>query len=221
MPMPPALHNALHLIKHQGWTAFTWLGDSGLLLPVAALITLWLAASRRTWPTALLWLVLFGAGSMAVLVSKLAFIGWGIGIASLDFTGFSGHSALAASVWPVVLWLLASRAPHWTRVSLVCLGALLAAGIGVSRLVLDAHSPSEVIAGLALGWAVSGAFLVLQRRQGHPSLRGTLVAVSLMLLAALRDPGVPAPTQNLLERIAVRLSGAERPYTREDLRARR
>ena len=219
--MPSALHDALHLIRVETWIAFTWLGDSGLLLPMAVLITLWLAASRRTWPTALLWLVLFGAGSMAVLVSKLAFMGWGIGNARLDFTGFSGHSALAASIWPVALWLLASRARHRIRVALVFFGWALAGGIGLSRLALDAHSPSEVISGLALGWAVGAAFLVLQRRQGHPSVRGTLVAVSLMLVAALGDPGVPAPTQHLLERIAVRLSGAERPYTRADLHARR
>lgn len=219
--LPPALQSALHLIRHEGWVAFTWLGDSGLLLPLALLITLWLAASRRTWPTALLWVLLFGAGCMAVLLSKLAFMGWGIGIASLDFTGFSGHSAMAASVWPVALWLFAARARHGTRVALVCLGWLLAGGIGVSRLVLDAHSPAEVVTGLALGFAVSASFLALQRRSGHPSMRGTLVVASLLLLVALRDPGVPAPTQHLLERIAVRLSGTERPFTREDLRAGR
>lgn len=219
--MPPALRDALRVIHQEAWVTFTWLGDSGLLLPMAVLITLWLAASRRTWPTALLWMVLFGAGSTVVLVSKLAFLGWGVGIASLDFTGFSGHSALAASVWPVALWLFASRASHRTRLVLVYAGWLLAGGIGLSRLALDAHSPSEVIAGLTLGWAVSASFLTLQRRRGHPSLRGTLVAVSLMLVAALRDPGVPAPTQDLLEQMAVSLSGAERPYTRDDLAAGR
>jgi len=216
-----ALRDSFDTVHHEAWFTFTWLGDSGLLLPMAVLIALWLMTSRRTWPTALLWLVLFGAGCMVVLVSKLAFLGWGVGIASLDFTGFSGHSALAASVWPVALWLFASRASHRTRIVAACCGWLLALGIGVSRLVLDAHSPAEVIAGLLLGGAVSAAFLAWQRRRGHPSLRGTLVALSLLLVFALRDPGVPAPTQDLLERIAMALSGAARPFTREDLHAGR
>ena len=30
---------------------------------------------------------------------KLAFMGWGIGIRELDFTGFSGHTALSTAFW--------------------------------------------------------------------------------------------------------------------------
>jgi len=216
-----ALRESLRAIPDEAWHAFTWLGDSGLLLPLAVVIALWLLASRRTWPTAFLWMLLFGTGSLLVLVSKLAFMGWGVGSIYFNFTGFSGHSALAASVWPVALWLLASRARHGVRIAAACFGWLLALGIGISRLALDAHSVTEVVSGLAIGMAVSGAFLALQRRRGHPSLRVTLVAASLLVLLALRDPGAPAPTQDLLEQIAVALSGAERPYTREDMHAGR
>ena len=70
----------------------------------------------------------FGAASLVVLVSKLAFLGWGIGSARLNFTGFSGHTMLSAAVWPVALWLVASRATHRTRVALAVLGWALAAG---------------------------------------------------------------------------------------------
>jgi len=216
-----ALRESLRAIPDEAWHAFTWLGDSGLLLPLAVVIALWLFASRRTWPTALLWVLLFGTGALLVLVSKLAFMGWGIGSNYFNFTGFSGHSALAASIWPVALWLLASRARHRVRIAAACVGWLLALGIGISRLALDAHSVAEVVSGLAIGLAVSGAFLALQRRRGHPSLRVTLVAASLLMLLALRDPGTPAPTQDLLEQIAVALSGAERPYTRDDMHAGR
>ncbi len=181
------------------------------------MIALWLAVARPTRGVALLWALLFGLCGGIVLASKLAFMGWGIGSARFDFTGFSGHTALAASVWPVALWLIASRWGHRVRVTAAMVGWMLAAGIGVSRLVLEAHSVSEVAAGYALGVAISGVFLMLQHRRPHPELRATLVVASLMLPIAVLPPGRPAPTQDALELIAVRLSGAERPFTREDL----
>lgn len=200
-----------------GWHEFTWLGDSGLLLPAAALIALWLAVARRTWPGALLWCAVFGVGSALVLASKLAFMGWGVGSARLDFTGISGHTMLAASVWPVALWLLASRWGHGARVALACAGWLLALGIGLSRLAVEAHSLSEVLAGYALGMLVSGLFLAVQHRRPHPRLRWSLVLLSLVLPMVVQRPGASAPTQQLIERVALRLSGAERVFTREDL----
>ena len=199
------------------WHEFTWLGDSGLLLPAALLIALWLMVSRSTWSGAFLWCAAFGFGSGLVLVSKLAFLGWGVGSARLDFTGFSGHTMLSASVWPVVLWLMASRWGHGARVALASAGWLLALGIGLSRLAVQAHSISEVLAGYALGVAVSGIFLAVQHGRPHPQLRWPLVVLSLALPMAFQGPGTPAPTQDLLERIAQRLSGAERVFTRDDL----
>ncbi len=205
---------AAHLLS---WDAFTWLGDSSLLLPAALWIALWLLIARRTWPAALLWVLLFGACASLVLVSKLAFMGWGIGSARFDFTGFSGHTTLSASVWPVALWLLASRWGHAPRVALAGAGWVLALGIGLSRLVLQAHSFTEVLAGYLLGFGVSVTFLAIQHGRPHPQVRWPLVAVSLALPLVFLRPGAPAPTHHLLERVAVRLSGADRPFTRDDL----
>ena len=199
------------------WQGFTWLGDSGLLLPAAFLIMLWLLVARRTWPGALLWAGVFGCGSAIVLVSKLAFMGWGIGSARFDFTGFSGHTTLSASVWPVALWLMASRWGHAPRVALACAGWFLALTIGLSRLVLQAHSISEVLAGYVLGTAVSATFLAVQHRRPHPRLWWPAVLLSLALPLLVLRPGAPAPTQHLLERIAMRLAGTDRVFTRDDL----
>ena len=204
-------------VPHASWRNFTWLGDSGLMLPAALMITVWLALSRKTWPSAALWVLLFGFGASLILVSKLAFMGWGIGSARFNFTGFSGHTAISASVWPVMLWLVSSRAARWQRAALVLFAWALAAAIGVSRLALMAHSVSEVVAGLALGMLVSGTFLVLQHRKQHPQLWWPVVVVSFLMPLLVQAPGAPAPTQNLLEQIAVNLAGIERPYTREDM----
>ena len=89
-----AIWQAILSVPQSAWWDVTWFGDSGLLLPAAALIALWLASSRRTWPAAALWIVIFGAASTVVLVSKLAFLGWGVGSARFNFTGISGHTML-------------------------------------------------------------------------------------------------------------------------------
>ena len=215
--MRDAAWRVIQSVPGEFWRGITWLGDSGLLLPMALLIALWLASSRRTWPSAALWIAVFGAASALVLLSKLAFLGWGIGSARMNFTGISGHTMLAASIWPVALWLVVSRGPHRLRVMVAVAGWLLAAGIGLSRLGIYAHSWSEVTSGYLLGVATSATFLALQRGMPHPALRGWLVVLSLMLPMVHAEPGDAAPTQGLLERVAIRLSGVDRPFTRADL----
>jgi membrane-associated phospholipid phosphatase len=201
--------------------AITWFGDSGFLLPVSLWITAWLGLPPATRGSAGRWVVLFGLGCSMILASKLAFLGWGIGIAEIDFTGFSGHTALSASIWPVAGWLVTSQQGHRVRVTAAVLGLVFAAAIGASRLVLHAHSPSEVAAGFVLGAAVSGLFLWWQHRSPHPRLSWMLVVLSLATPALLQRPGSAAPTQDALEVIAMRLAGTDRVYTRADLLARR
>ncbi|XBS68548.1 phosphatase PAP2 family protein [Acerihabitans sp. KWT182] len=194
-------------------------GDTMLLLPCAVIIVallLWKAETRRT---SLQWLLLIGAAGAIVIVSKLAFLGWGIGSRTLDFTGFSGHSALSASIWPVLIWILASRVSRRLRLAAVACGYLLALAIGVSRVILHAHSVSEVIAGLTLGFAISTSFLLMQYSRGtrirHLSA-GQLTAVLLLPLLLVMQ-GKKAPTQSLLEQIALTIAPIHHVYTRSDL----
>ena len=88
-----------------------------------------------------------------VAISKLAFMVWGVGLPGLDFTGLSGHSAMAALVWPALLGLLAGRGGRVWRLCGATLGTLLAAAVAWSRVALHAHSASEVVLGFALGAA--------------------------------------------------------------------
>ncbi|HHB1427682.1 TPA: phosphatase PAP2 family protein [Serratia odorifera] len=199
------------------WHFLTFFGDSTLLLPSAAIVFILLllspASSKRTWQ----WVMLFGAVGGVVCISKLAFMGWGIGSREFDFTGFSGHSALSASIWPVMLWLLTGRFPTTVRRLAIIVGYLLAFAVGYSRLMIHVHSTSEVVTGLALGVIVSATFLFLQRGVEPPrlSLRRSVAALALPLL--LVNSGKAAPTQGLLEQIAVTISPASKPFTRADL----
>lgn len=209
----------LDTVPANTWHAFTWLGDSALMLPLSLLLALGLLVSRDGRRAAFAWCLAFGAGGGLILLSKLAFMGWGIGSARWDFTGFSGHTAIGTSVWSVLLWLACARGSPRTRVLAVGAGWCLGATIGVSRLALHAHSVSEVVAGLLLGMAVSLCFLWLARRRAPPRLPWVAWLGGLLLPLLFLSPGRPAPTQGLLETMAIRLAGIERPFTRSDLQA--
>lgn len=199
------------------WHFLTFFGDSMLLLPCAAIVFIILLLSPTSRKPTWQWMLLFGGVGAVVCVSKLAFMGWGIGSRQWDFTGFSGHSALSASIWPVLLWLLCGRFSSPVRRTAVIVGYLLAAVVGYSRLVIHAHSTSEVITGLALGFIVSSTFLILQRGTQPPRLSYRKIAVTLALPLVLINSGTAAPTQGLLERIAVTIAPVEKPFVRADL----
>ncbi|CAI0867130.1 phosphatase PAP2 family protein [Serratia ficaria] len=202
------------------WHFLTFFGDSTLLLPSAAIVFIILilspASRKPTWQ----WVLLFGGVGAVVCISKLAFMGWGIGSREFDFTGFSGHSALSASIWPVMLWLLTGKCSPVIRRLAIAVGYLLALAVGYSRLMIHVHSTSEVITGLTLGFIVSSTFLLLQRGAEPPRLSYRKIAVAVAVPLLLINTGKAAPTQGLLEQIAVTISPASKPFTRADLHAK-
>lgn len=132
------------------WQLISFFGDSTVLLPSAAALFIVLMLRKTSRLLAWQWSLLFGITGAIVCASKLAFMGWGLGIRELDYTGFSGHSALSAAFWPIFLWLLSARFSAGLQKAAVATGYILAAVVGYSRLVIHAHSVSEVIAGLLL-----------------------------------------------------------------------
>ncbi|TCW17801.1 PAP2 superfamily protein [Raoultella sp. BIGb0138] len=202
------------------WQLVSFFGDSTVLLPSAAALFIVLCLRTPSRQLAWQWGLLFGITGAIVCASKLAFMGWGLGIRELDFTGFSGHSALSSAFWPIFLWLLCARGTPSLRRASVVAGYSLAGLVGYSRLVIHAHSTSEVIAGLLLGACCSALFLLLQTRasrvaDGQLSWGGLL---SLILIpVVLLNTGTKAPTQSLLGEIAVKIGPLEKPFTRADL----
>lgn len=195
------------------WHSLTFVGDSLITMPAALAIILWLATAGA-WRLALNWCVLFGLGSFVVLASKIAFIGWGISLPGLDFTGVSGHAMRACAVLPVLAWLLLQSAGPALRRTGLLLAMTLALLISISRLVLHFHSLSEVVTGIGLGTLVSIAFI--RRFQGCPSLRLQRWVVGLTILGLIPSTyAEPAPTQQWLTHMALYLSGHDRPYVRK------
>lgn len=205
------------------WQFISFFGDSTVLLPSAALLLIILLLSKASQTLAWQWGLLFAIIGTIVSASKLAFMGWGIGVRDIDFTGFSGHSALSAAFWPVFLWLLGARLADGIRIMLVIVGYGIALLVAFSRLEINAHSVSEVIAGVLLGASASTLFLLFQKRlpgRGEVQLSWGAVASLVLIPAMLLHTGVKAPTQSMLGEIAVALGPLDKPFTRADLHKR-
>jgi len=65
----------------------------------------------------------------------------------------SGHSATAAAFYAAAALLLGRSSPRARRALLAGLAAGIAVAVAASRVLLDDHWLSDVVAGLALGWA--------------------------------------------------------------------
>jgi membrane-associated phospholipid phosphatase len=197
----------------QSWTFLTSFGDAGLMVPTALIIAVWLyVAHGRT--AALLWTGLFTSAGLLVAATKIAFLGFGLGIHRLDFTGISGHSMMSMAVFPVALPLLfgSSTRRQWL---LLALGAGLALAIAVSRVVLHLHSPFEAVTGLLLGAGVAGLFLTQAKLPAERERSLPLVSLSLAAVFLLGH-GHPAPSQDLITDVALALSGRDEPYTKAE-----
>lgn len=187
-------------------------GDSAVLLPLAAVFTGWMMF-ERAWRSVALWLALFVGAMVLVVGTKLAFIGWGLGIESLDFTGFSGHTMLSSSVYPSLLVWMAQRRGRNAQVGAWLLGSAFAIAIGISRVVLHMHSSSEVVGGYVLGGTVSllwAAASALDAKP-HPYQFAVLMVIAVMV-GSLH--GQRAPTQGMITQVAMHLSGRTVPFNR-------
>jgi membrane-associated phospholipid phosphatase len=198
------------------WNSLTYFGDSMLLLPSGIIIALFMAwkVTGRLTPWA--WLFTFGLTGFIVSVSKLLFLGWGIGSATYDFTGFSGHTTMSATFWPVLMWLLSGGYRRGIHRTMIVIGYLLPVMIGISRVVLQAHSPSEVITGLILGLSASSLFLYAHRHQTVKHFTLPQLAIMLILPIILLSTGHKATTQNMIEQLAAYITGHP-PWTRAQL----
>ena len=116
------------------WGLVTRLGEAQILLPAMFVALLWLVLPARTPRTALWWLAGTAVVALITTATKVAFFGYGIGYAPLDFTGISGHAMFAAAVLPVLAGLLAggthaalAHGRHRRGLSAGCADRLLAA----------------------------------------------------------------------------------------------
>lgn len=201
------------------WGHVTRLGEAQIVLPVVFLACLCLGFEQRLPLVSVRWLAAITAAAFVTTLTKVAFIGWGLGWSALDFTGISGHAMFAAAAYPVVGALVLgprTRRALWLGFSA---GVTLAVLIGVSRMAVGAHSASEVVAGLLLG---SGAALAAGVGvDGHGTGARPLIALLLVPWLWITPQHAPASrTHDMVTRLSLRVSGHKVPFTRVDLLGR-
>lgn len=194
------------------WHGLSLVGSLAVTGPIGVAIALWLVAGR-SWHLTAAWCALFGAGMALVVATKVAFMGWGVGVEAVEFAGFSGHAMRAAAVFPVAFYLLVrTRTLAWRSVA-VAAGVLLAVLIAVSRVYVEAHSVSESVTGCILGLLVACSFIWYASVSQHMVLSRWLLLMCLPIV--LIAPRVePVPAERWIAQLAMHLSGHDRAYTR-------
>lgn len=200
----------------QFWHLVTRLGEAQIVLPAAIVTALALFRRAESRALALAWMGWLLVAVAVTTATKVAFIGWGFGWAALDFTGISGHAMFAASAYPVLLGASIRRTSRQGWALAVAAGIGLAVLIGVSRVVVGAHSVSEVLAGLLLGFAVTVASL--QYDSTGLGLVPPLLPVVVALWLVLTPTQASASrTHSMVTRLSLMLSGHAKPFTRREL----
>jgi membrane-associated phospholipid phosphatase len=192
------------------WHWLSLIGSLAVTGPIGVAIAVWLMAGK-SWRLTAIWIALFGIGMAAVVVTKMAFIGWGIGVESVEFTGFSGHAMRAAAVFPVAFFLAFRSSPAPARQLATLAGVTLAVLIAVSRVYVMAHSASEAVTGCILGLVVAALFIWYASTEHHMALSRVLVVLCVPIL--LVAPRVePVPAEMWITQAALYLSGHDKPY---------
>ncbi|MFN0185094.1 MAG: phosphatase PAP2 family protein, partial [Aquabacterium sp.] len=211
------------LLSAEQWRFITRLGESQILLPAMAAVLLWLwfAAGSRT--LAWRWWLGTALAVLAVTASKVAFFGYEVGYAPLNYTGPSGHAMFACAVLPVLALLCTSGRSHAAGAWALAVGAACAALVAWSRVPVGAHSASEVVAGATAGYAAALFALHRARSRGHlPRQRIPLwmpLAVAAWL-ALTPSHAPPSPTHGWVVELSLAVSGRDQPYSRREMRAR-
>lgn len=165
MHTPPKLREMFALLTH--------LGDPPLLWALGTLVAVGLIARKHralaaAWVFALLGNGLLNRGLKAFFVRARPLID-GLPGPEHSFSFPSGHSSASMVAYGMLAWLVwRLAAPHWRRP--VTMAALTIVGlVACSRIVLQVHYASDVVAGLCSGlvWMLLtiGVAQVIQRNR--------------------------------------------------------
>ncbi|MBM3219882.1 MAG: phosphatase PAP2 family protein [Candidatus Rokubacteria bacterium] len=134
-------------------------GDWRFLLPATLLLFVVFARARRAW---WVWTTLMIAAPLAEGALKIV-----VGRPRPEGAAFgfpSGHATAAAAYFGAVLYLSESLRPEIRR-PLRLIATVMIVLVGIARVMLRAHWPSDVLGGFALGLALASAAAVLAVRR--------------------------------------------------------
>jgi membrane-associated phospholipid phosphatase len=192
------------------WSYLTNLGDSALMGPIALCVGVWLCLSRAP-KGAGAWLGFCGAAAIIVVCTKVAYIGWGIGIREIDFTGISGHAMISAATLAITGYFVGAGFGGMAAGIGGAFGFLVGVLVGASRVILGVHSLSEVVLGCALGGLVAVASAILIETPPRDARRSVVLASTVVALVIVLHGG-RMPSEPLITKVSLYLSGRSAPF---------
>jgi hypothetical protein len=192
------------------WKLVIDIGHTAVMLPLAAAIAAWLIAGRA-WKLALCWCVIFGAGLSIVALSKIAFLGWHLVIAPLEFKALSGHAMRATAVIPVLFYVAThGSSSSWRRFGVV-FGVCVSIFLAVLLVHFKFHTASEVIPSFVLGIFVSLGYMHVAKNLPAPQINGWTFPIGVIVFLVIFNLKPSSASYRLVE-IALFLSGRDHPY---------
>ena len=158
----------------------TNLGDLAVLLPLSALVLAWLLFRPR-WDAAFWWVLSVALCSAATAILKI----FNNACPDAISANTSGHTSLSLLVYGAIFLLVSARYGKWQRAILASAGIALALAIAVSRVLVGAHSITEVVIGMTIGSASLAIFLIGFRRTFPVELPIWPLAVPAILVVLL------------------------------------
>ncbi|MDQ3885692.1 MAG: phosphatase PAP2 family protein [Actinomycetota bacterium] len=150
------------------FTAITWAGSRGVLIPLVLLVGLCLRWRTRSWrPLVFLAICQGGAAVLSTVIKLIVARPRPPVPALVDVMGYgfpSSHATAAVAGWLSLAIVLGARTSRRVVKVGLGMGAVLLAGlVGLSRIYLGVHEPTDVLGGWSLGalWVV--AVLVIWR----------------------------------------------------------
>ncbi|MEU1038563.1 phosphatase PAP2 family protein [Streptomyces sp. NPDC005907] len=152
-----------------------WVWDPTTMRILCVAVILWLVLRHSAWRTALWLAATCAAGTLLQQSVKTAVDRrrpvWPDPVDSAHYSAFpSGHALTATLVCGLLLWLLhrygAGRALWWAG---FVLAVISVAGVGLTRVWLGVHWPSDVLAGWLLGGLLVALGVLAHHRWVEPA----------------------------------------------------
>lgn len=191
--------------------SLTDFADQAVILPIVTVVAI--ASAAMGWKRGTLaWLGVTAVTFAAVLAAKVGFLACHPVFGPWEIEPPSGHVAAAAVVAGGLMALLGGR-------RMMALGAAVSAAsiVGVSRLVLGAHSLPEVLIGSVLGVAGAAAISYFV---GPPRVRRPVLLLTIAVFVALLLHGAHLPAEPVIRHgahhafdfVAACRADPDRPY---------
>src|SRR5690348_12055647 len=130
--------------------SITHLGDSVLVIPASVLLVSYLAY-RRLVGHARLWFETLALCGLATLALKALFFACGTELRWPAIHSPSGHTSLSVTFYGCAALMASIDKTRAMQFATLAAGAGIALAVAITRIVLQVHSASEVLAGLMIG----------------------------------------------------------------------